>query len=288
MALLRRLRRRRRSAPPSALLAVVLCGAVLGAAPAVAQVPAGEQVVALGDVTATLSWTGGEHAVEEARLRIDRAGVTEFGQGIPDVCDLCVLDPGALQVVDLDGDAEPEVLVEASTGGAHCCSVLGIYDRRPATTGYGHVVQGFGNVGFTLEDLDGDGTPEVRSADDRFAYAFAAYAFSGFPLQVWDYRRSPRVGLVDVTRRFPALLRSDAARHREVLRRAGRAGGDLRSVLAAYVADQYLLGRGKVGRAEIARQRRRSRLGTKKDTVWPGGSRYEPALLQALKGWGYR
>lgn len=249
--------------------------------------PAGEQVASLGDVAATLSWSGGEHAVEDARLRIERAGVTEHDAGIADVCDQCRFEPGAVRVVDLDGDAEPEVLVDAFTGGVHCCTVTGIYDRRPATSGYGHLVAHFGNVGYDLEDIDGDGSPELRSADDRFAYAFAAYAFTGFPLQVHDYRRTPRVELVDVTRSFPGQVREDAAMHLRALRRAGRRD-DVRGLLAAYVADQHLLGRARTGRAEIARQRRRSRLGTRRDAIWPGGSRYEPALLKALKSWGYR
>jgi hypothetical protein len=275
-----------------ALAAALVAGVILPAA--ARAVPAGSQKATGGAVRATLSWQGSKEeydGVRAPRLKLERAGIVALDAGIGDLCDRCFFygdakDPDVV-VADLDGDAEPEVLVTAFTGGAHCCTDLGIWDFRANLGTYGHLVRNFGNGGHRLEDLDGDGRPELSSVDDRFAYAFAPYVFSARPPQILRWSRTPQVGLTDVTGRFPQVIRKDAAELRRVLR--GRAKGvDLRGALAAYVADMYLLDRGREGRAEIARVRRRGRLGSAKDRVWPGGRRFEPALLAFLKQAGYR
>ncbi|MGI8623482.1 MAG: hypothetical protein ACR2NB_08345 [Solirubrobacteraceae bacterium] len=275
-----------------ALAAALGAGASLSAA--AHAVPAGSQQATDGAVTATLSWQGSKEeydGVRAPRLKLERAGVIALDAGIGDLCDRCFFygdakDPN-VQVADLDGDAEPEALVTTFTGGAHCCTDVGIWDFRANFGTYGHLVRNFGNGGYRLEDLDGDGRRELFSVDDRFAYSFAPYVFSARPPQILRWSRVPQVGLTDVTREFPQVIRKDAAELRRVLR--GRAKGvDLRGSLAAYVADMYLLDRGREGRAEIARVRRRSRLGRSGDRAWPGGRRFEPALLAFLKEAGYR
>jgi hypothetical protein len=278
----------------AALAAFVVSGALALLPAAALAASAGRQEVMGGAVKATLSWQGsGERyeGVVAPRLKLERAGVVALDAGIGDLCDRCFFygdmkDPN-VEVADLDGDAEPEVLVAAFTGGAHCCTDVGIWDYRADLGTYGHLIRNFGNGGYRLDDLDGDGGRELTSIDDRFAYRFAPYVFSARPVQILRWSRTPQVGLTDVTRQFPKAIQKDAADLRHVLR--GRSKGiDLRGELAAYVAEMYLLGRGREGRAEIARVRRRGRLGSAKDKTWPGGRRFEPALLAFLKETGYR
>lgn len=227
---------------------------------------------------------------------ITRAGVPVLDAGIGDLCRNCFFNGDEkspnVEVRDLDGDGEAEVLVQTFTGGAHCCTDLGIWDYRLELGTYGHLIRHLGNAGYTLKDLDKDGTPELLTVDDRFAYTFAAYAFSLRPTQVLAYSRTPKVGLRDVTRSHPAVVRADAAYIRRLLRRSLKSTtdeeADLRGPLAAYVAEMYLLNRGSEARKEIARVRRAHRLGSAKDKVWPGGQRFEPALLKFLKQTGYR
>ena len=82
---------------------------------------------------------------------------------------------------------------------------------------------------------------------------------------------------MDVTRAFPKLVRADASKLLKALRKARR-GDDVRGVLAAYVADQYLLGKGSVGTKEIDRQRRKGRV----------SKGFKAYLLRKLKAWHYR
>lgn len=281
----------------TAALAVVAASVLVPSA--ALAVPAGTQQSTSGTVTATLSWKASKRkydGVESARLKITRAGLPTLDAGIGDLCKHCFFNEDEeqpnVEVRDLDGDGEPEVLVQAFTGGAHCCTDLGIWDFRPELGTYGHLIHYLGNAGYSLEDLDGDGKVEILTADDRFAYTFAAYVFSLRPTQVFAYRGGPKAGLRDVTRSHLGLIRQEATYFRKLLRGSLRSRKDedvdLRGPLAAYVADMYLLGRGKEARKEIARVRRAHRLGSTKDRVWPGGKRFEPELLSFLKNTGYR
>ena len=90
-----------------------------------------------------------------------------------------------LQLVDLDADGEPEVLVDAFTNGAHCCALTEIL-RFDGTT-YAPFEASWGNLGYDLKDLNGDGRPELITADDAFSYAFSSFAGSFHPPLVLDY-----------------------------------------------------------------------------------------------------
>jgi hypothetical protein len=141
----------------------------------------------------------------------------------------------------------------------------------------------WGNARYAVADLDGDGRLELSGADDSFAGAFSAYAGSAFPPKIIRYAHDPATGrssLTNVTRRFPQIIRAEAAR---LLRKIRRAKPDpdsfqTQGLLAAYVAGQYLLNRGSVGKAELARARRRG-------LTAPG---FQTRLLRFLKQTGYR
>lgn len=291
----------RRPELTAALVGLVAAALAVATAPVATAAPAARtQAASAGAVTATLSYTAEQPddpngPVDDAHLRVDRAGTTAFDQGIGTLCEECVFatasayGPGAVTLRDLDGDGEPEVLVDAYSGGAHCCTTTGIYDYRPALGTYGHIQHAFGDQSYAVRDLDHDGHPEIVTADDSFAYAFTDYADSLYPPLVLRYVHAPPdVHLQDVTRRFPAVIRTAAAYAEHLLRGRNLEHRDLRGAVAAYVADEYLLGHGSVGRHEIAVQRRRGNLGDTSDGFWPGGRRFAPALLRFLHVNGYR
>jgi hypothetical protein len=156
-----------------------------------------------------------------------------------------------LQVLDLDGDREPEVLIHNYSGGAHCCSSALVY--RYTNKGYQLDRHEFGNGGYGLRDSDKDGKPEFWSRDDAFAYAFVAYAGSRYPLQIWQYDRG---NWQDVTRRYPKDLKDHAfglwSSVQEQRQKIGPKPEQIdlaaiRGTLAAYLADKYLLNQGEDG-----------------------------------------
>ena len=155
--------------------------------------------------------------------------------------------PEAVSVRDLDGDGEPEILVDLWTGGAHCCSWTRIY--RWNGSGYTSTAAFWGDLEYKLEPL-GDGGLDLVSADDRFAYAFSSFAGSGFPLRIWSYRAGR---LVDVTAQHRPLVARDAARWWRIASAARRRHDEVEGVLAAWAADEARLGKGATALAWLRR-----------------------------------
>jgi hypothetical protein len=278
------------------VLAATAFLALAGTAPA-ASTPHHESVQG-GDVSAQLDWVKlGRYPYGHTRLTIVRAGTTVLDHA--KVAPYCFVrggcassddaEPqgastgrGSLSVVDLDGDGEPEVVVDLFTGGAHCCSYSRVYRYDAATATYTQVLQTWGDPGYRLEDLDGDGRPEFVTADDRFAYAFTDYAASGLPIQIFSYAGG---GFTDVTRAYPVQVRADAELWLHVYTRERRRHGpkDLKGIVAAYVADEYLLGDGATGEALLSSAKRRGDLGG----FGGSASRFVVRLHRFLRGNGY-
>jgi hypothetical protein len=184
----------------------------------------------------------------DPRVRISRGGTQLFAETVPPVDKRyrwsVYGDTSSFAARDLDGDAEPEVMLELNLGGPHCCAWSRVYRYVRSRRTYVPAIHFWGDDAGAprLRDLNGDGKPEFRSSDTRFAYVFASYAGSAFPIQIWAYRHGR---FRDVTRRFPAEIRHDAAGLWRLYRHARPKKGDsLRGILPAWAADEYLLGRG--------------------------------------------
>jgi len=273
--------------PVRITLALVLAVAAL-AAVAASPASATEFAAASGAVAARLSFDQPtEYEYTNLRLTVTRAGAVAFDEpvAVPDcVQPFCrpsgfPVGSSALAVRDLDADGEPEVLVDVSTGGAHCCAVSWVLRWDGAT--YAAVAHNWGDAAYSLQDVDGDGAPEFRSADTRFAYAFTAYAFSGFPVMTLAYRQGM---FRDVTRRYKGLVRQDARRQiREYRKR--RSGRFSLGVLAAWTADQYLLGKREAAHRFLEAERRAGRL--RSPPPWKSKGAYIGQLERRLRNWGY-
>ena len=185
-----------------------------------------------------------------------------------------------LAVIDLEGGAGPDVVLNLYSGGAHCCSITQVYRYDPGTRTYAVVQHDFGDPGARIETLGGG--PVFLSADDRFAYAFAAYAFSGLPVQIWRFAGGR---FVDVTRRYPALIASDAARQWQAYLANRRQGFGL-GAIAAWAADEYLLGMGAHARATLGAQAAAGELRSS-DGFTPHGSTFVHHLERFLTAKGY-
>ena len=278
--------RRRSALAAFAALALLL--------PAVASASDGGSATAsAGAVQATLTWAAAEFGNKDPHLVVTRAGAPAFDgspipAGSPCTEEGCIYAASGkrdapLQVVDLDADGEPEVLVDTFTGGAHCCALTEIL-RFDATT-YAPAETSWGNIGYDLKDLDGDGRPEFITADDAFSYAFASYAGSFHPPLVLDYDVTAKGSFRNVTRRFPALARKNARDALHTLARARRDHFETLGPVAAYVADLYLLGRGREVRPYLARARKRGDL---RNASGRAPRSFDRKLLAVLHKQGYR
>lgn len=146
--------------------------------------------------------------------------------------------------------------VDLYSGGAHCCSSLLIYEIRNSKfilTDSAH----YGNSGYVVEDIDKDGTKEIISGNDMFAYAFTNYAETRFPLRVQELKYGK---LNVVTGRYKADLIAEIGYFESDLEAFVKEfpnwecpetededtfntdAGSVKTLLAAIVADYHSLG----------------------------------------------
>ncbi len=188
-----------------------------------------------------------------------------------------------LTVRDLDGDGEPEVILDTYTGGAHCCSVSVIFRRVGVT--YLHSVAWWGNPGYRLVDLDRDGRPELRTADDTFGYLFTSWASSGEPVLIFRYARGH---LTAVTRDFPKAIQADADLYwRAAQEQLARRDGEPRGLLAAWAADMANLGKVREAFAQLDALAAAGKLGDNEGMGTTAGADYTKALRAHLRSQGY-
>ena len=202
--------------------------------------------------TAELSYVERYFRYPTLRLRISRRGQTLFDAPAHRVrpygdstTPVFWQSGGPVRVRDLDGDGEPEVLVDLFWGGTHCCYYTDVYRYVRARGAYRLTVGFWGDLHPSLRDLDGDRRPEFETGDDRFAYVFTGFATSVFPIRIlhFDHGR-----FVDATRRFPGLVQRDASKLYALYQSERRKpDGDVGGILPAWLADEYLLGRGPAG-----------------------------------------
>ena len=151
----------------------------------------------------------------------------------------------SVQVVDLEHTGEPDVVLDLYSGGAHCCTVVTVFSfdaRHDDATS--ETERTFGDPDARIVDLAHDGRFEFLTADDSFAYRFTDYAASGLPIEILTFAGGH---FTDVTRSYPKLIAKDAAFWLKAFKRmAGDHYSDSVGVIAAWAADQYLLGHVKL------------------------------------------
>jgi hypothetical protein len=287
-------------------LGVWLCLACVLAATASGRVPARvQQQASSGDLHAVLSFlqrsstqsyvlngkTQHFTTTQDSGFRISltRLGALLFSRGI----DCADCQPAGLEAerptpsvhfARLDPSGDPALLVDLYTGGAHCCFLTDL-----VLTSGSHVRlvrELWGDSGYRLVDLDHDGQLEFLTADDRFAYAFTAYAGSLLPIKILRLVGSR---LDDVTRSYPAQVAADAASAWATYRSTRTSQeDDERGVLGAWAADEALLARWPAAEHALDQALAQGDLSRVKALPgWPTGGAYLTALRRFLTRLGY-
>src|SRR5690242_19519966 len=158
------------------IAALALTALLVVAAPAAAKTKT--ETATSGQVTASLSYSYkqsryGTYDFTSAHVTIVRAGQTLVDQDLGKECRYCtpwpasMASPGvsSVTVSDLDGDGEPEVLVDLYSGGANCCWYTNSYRFDANQNKYIFKLLRPGlSFPYTLKDLNGDGVPEIGRA----------------------------------------------------------------------------------------------------------------------------
>ena len=209
-------------------------------------------------VKASLKYVDGSKgempAWRDIRVTIVRDGQQlATDQALPPNAGASYFTPPRLVAVDLNDDAEPEVLVDVVTADQSRSRRTVVFFKEGER--YATDVSDWGSGGYRLADVTGGNAPEFLSADSRVSALYDSKVRG--PLRVLRYTDGR---VVDVSRKArPELLR-DAKRHRRALARARRTGTDPRPEVAAYAVDLVRLGRVDEARSTIRTAGKRNEL----------------------------
>jgi hypothetical protein len=201
----------------------------------------------------------GEGSAEEVRrqagpylLRIGRDGVGAQARPILEISaneqtirpDMSFYTPGSplkISLIQNIQGAVPVLLMQAFTGGAHCCVVaklIGLSSGRLTVVDLG---EWDGDTIPIPVDLSGDGVADFVFHDERFLYAFASYASSIAPPRIYN-ATGGRIVEVSTRPEFRELFeRSMTAAAQECV--SGSSGDDRNGACPAYVAAAARLNR---------------------------------------------
>ncbi len=208
------------------------------------------------------------------RVTIVRDGATVVtDQPLPPEASTSYTSPPKITAIDLDDDAEPEVLIDIFTAGAEPERHTVLLRKDGAT--YQAAVAKWGTRGYRLSDVAGGDSPEFLSADSRVPGLYDSEARG--PLRVLGYDGGE---VRDISRKARGELLRDAKRHRRALASARRNDQDARPELAAYALDLVRIGRISQAQSEIRASARRKELrGSAKS--------FARKLDRAMVRWGY-
>jgi hypothetical protein len=291
---------RRRVSPRALIRASVLAGAL--AAPQSAA--AVTETASAGQVSASFSYERikrpdfpFEEEVLNPRLTIARDGALAYDQrvcvgaggckanvtGFYPVGSLSGYGTPSIRALDLESGGEPAVTLQFTTGGNPCCAIFQVFWWDAATSSYASTEHEW-FLPPLLEDLGHNGRFEFMAADARMFGTFTSAAGSGYPLQIFTFHEGT---FTDVTRSYPALIRSDALKQFKYYERFSKAYHEGEGYLGAWVADECLLGRKATALGVLARENKRGRLRAPARTSYPQGSTYITKLLRLLRRLGY-
>jgi hypothetical protein len=266
----------------AALLAVA--GSALAGSASAARPHAAEP----SNVNATLGISG--HGMSQRlRLKITLGGALTVDQIVtsaacPPGCRAIGLGTtkAPLRVVALRHGGVPDVVIGLYSGGAHCCFVDQVYRLDPKTHRFTKIEHDFADSGAQILDLNGDNSYEFLSADARISNAgFTDFADSPAPLQIFSVSNN---AFRDITRTYPNRLKVDAAKW---LRAFHRHYGNGRGLIAAWAADEDLLGHPGLVKSELAGALKAGHLRAPRGLGGQSAATFVTQLQKLLRRLGY-
>jgi hypothetical protein len=244
-----------------------------------------------GQVSASFTYTGHDLRYKDGTLTIRRAGHVVYSHRVSSKsCGSSCIPASAnvgdtsVQVLNLEHSGNPDVLLALFSGGSHCCSIVQVFSPD-AHGGYVKTEHNFGDPGESIVDLGHNGRLEFLTADDTFAYAFTDYAASGLPIQILTFSQGR---FHNVTRSYPRLIARDAAAYLKVFKSMARDHySDSTGIIAAWAADEDLLGHAKLVSRYLNQQAAAGHLNSALAPEEPSGRRFIAALNKFLRREGY-
>jgi hypothetical protein len=250
------------------------------------------QTASRGGEVATFTFHGTSPISENPYLKITLDGKAVYQQRVSSrwcgtECSANVI-AGARQVIHvvrLQPKGSLSVVLDLYTGGAHCCFVEQVYSFKPNSSIIEKSEHNFGDPGVRLVKLSTDGTVDFLSANDAFAYEFTDYAASGMPIEILNFSHN---AFRNVTRSYPTLIAKDAQQWIKAFwSQAGDHYQDSVGVVAAWAADEDMLGHSSAVAHFLAVQATAGHLNSALSPITPRGQKFVVALQKFLRKQGY-
>jgi hypothetical protein len=250
------------------------------------------QGASLGDVSATFTYHGTTPLSQHPQLEIRLRGKVVYDQAVSSKWCGTECEPNVIarartvvHVVRLQANGSPSVVLDLYSGGAHCCAVEQVYSISPRTSTVEKAEHDFGDPGVRLVALGAGGSVDFLSANDFFAYEFTDYGASGEPIEILSFSHN---AFRNVTRSYPQLIAKDASQWMNAFRaQASTHYEDSVGVVAAWAADEDMLGHSGAVAQFLAVQAKAGHLHSALSPVTPSGQKFVSALQKFLHKQGY-
>jgi hypothetical protein len=272
---------------------VIISGVFAIALVAVPPALATTQTAHSGIVSAKFSFKGGFSKISDETLTIERSGEVFYKEAVSDeLCGELPCEPAStvaghpsVEVLDIEHNDQPDVVLELYSGGANCCFVDQIFSWDPGTMTYSKTAHDFQYAGANIEDLGHNGRLEFLTSDGDFIGNFTDVAVSGAPIRILKFsgRR-----FHNVTRRYPKLIAKDAAKWLKAFKSMAPHYADSVGLIAPWAADEDLLGNSALVSRYLSQQARARHLNSAlADEGAPGGKKFVAELRKFLRKLGY-
>ncbi len=250
------------------------------------------ETVTSGHISASYHYVGTYPQSKDSSLTIFESGRVVFFHAVNskwcgDACwpAISINSKVAVHLVKLRPHGLANVVLDFYSGGAHCCSIEQVFVPTKQKGAYVKYEYNFGDPGERLVKIGPDDTYDFLSADDAFAYAFSDYAASGLPLKILSLSNGR---FVDVTRKFPRRIAADAAQWLKAFEQSASTHyDDTTGLVAAWAADEELLGHASAVTTFLDEQSKLGHLNSALSPIEPSGGAYVKALATFLRQHGY-
>ena len=254
---------------------------------------AATQTVTVENLTATFTYHGTSPLSPNPHLKITQNGKVVYDRPVRSAWCAKECSPNVIararkvvHIVHLQRGGFPSVVLDLYSGGAHCCAIEQVYSFKPNSAIIQETEHNFGDPGVQLVKLGAGGSIDLLSADDVFAYAFTDFAASGLPIEILSFSRNT---FHNVTRSFPRLIAKDANQWMSAFTaQASTHYPDSVGVVAAWAADEDMLGHSAAVASFLAAQAKAGHLNSALSPVASSGEKYVIALQKFLRRQGYR
>lgn len=181
--------------------------------------------------------------LENSQLIIIRNRQKIYENSLSKIYSHPLLSSLSLRVLDLDQDGEPEIILDGCTSSNHHF-LTWIFDYDPLTQKYQITEKNWRELGYELKQINPQEGWQFITYQKSFDIFSKQLLDSALPLEVYTYQSG---AFQTVTKNYPELVRQQANQLWTEQINRQRSSLNFKSILAAYLANKYILNQKKDG-----------------------------------------